>query len=307
MFYEDLLLLKLLIAQRPIVMRLYLLALFFLVQIGFCMGQDLKNYQLDSFLKKQPAVALENPVGGGQLGAVCFSLSIQDKSKLGNEVDGSAGVYVGLGDPDRFVGAGATVHVYGLSNRRGERNNQGAHSVNLHFNKLLFKRRVLLDVGVDNAFLSDNVVLTKYITFIRSFYFSANYLATVKQKNTGSFNYISITTGAGNGYYRSDRNYRNKGSAGFDPFFSIASPLCSSTNLILEWNGYDFGIGLSSIPIKKLPFMLTLDVTDLAYGQPRIVSTFSIPFQLFKVRSSTGLLKAERPISFRALRPVRTL
>jgi hypothetical protein len=258
----------------------------------------------DSSFRYAPAVSLENPLSLGKLGLIVLGPTIQNKTRLGNNPDGNAGVYIGLGDPEKLIGAGATINVYGLTNKIGEQNNLGTGGLNLDINKFLFSNSLLVDAGVDNAVLWGNYNDKKYISYQRSFYFSSNYILYSKNKGINqAFSSLSITAGLGNGYFRSDKNATSKRSGSFSPFLSLATPIFRATNVITEWNGYDIGIGISSIPLQKIPFMFQLEVTDIAFGNPRIISTVSFPVSLKSKPTSVRL----RQVSMRAIRAVRTI
>ncbi|MCW3113153.1 MAG: hypothetical protein JWR18_1549, partial [Segetibacter sp.] len=200
----------------------------------------------------------------------------------------------------------ATINVYGLSNKIGQKNNIGQGSLSLHLNKLFLQNKLLLDAGVDNVLFWGEGDNQQYISYQRSFYFSGNYLVYLKSTIRKSFSYISITGGAGNGYFRRDENYTKGESGSFDPFFSLATPLFKGTNIIAEWNGYDIGAGISSIPFQKIPFVFTLEVTDLVYGTPRIITSVAFPFNFIRSNKVKTNFPT-RPIGLRPFRAVRTI
>lgn len=253
-----------------------------------------------------PAMSLENPINSGRLGLVVIGGTHENRTRISSHPDASAGVYIGLGEPEKLIGAGATINIYGLSNRFGEKNNFGEGSLNFHLNKLFLQNKLLLDVGVDNALYWGGVD-QQYISYQRSFYFSTNYLFYLKPRSMYKpFSYISITGGGGNGYFRKDKNYTKGASGSFDPFFSLASPLFRGTNFIAEWNGYDIGGGISSIPYQKIPFVFTLEITDLIYGKPRIITSVAFPFNFIRsTRVNTNV--PARAIGLRPFRAVRTI
>lgn len=288
----------------------YLLLAFLLLQVTL-FSQATDSLPIVTRSKQRllyPSVTLQNPTGGGELGFINFGTSVQSRTRLSPHPDGSAMLYIGLGDPVRYIGAGATFYIYGLSNSVGERNNRGDGAMYFHINKFLFNKKLLLDAGVDNAYRWGEIVRIKaYITYNTSSYMSANYVFDISKANaTSAFKYISITAGMGNGYYRSDKNYKEKGNKGFDPFLTLASPLSSSTNLIAEWNGNDIGVGISTIPFKRVPFMFAIELTDVFYGSPRVVTSASFPFQLFKIGKRVDAPHL-RPVGVKAVRGERTI
>jgi hypothetical protein len=285
--------------------RAFLLTyLFFVYSTSNCQTESLhsKAYTSSSFF---PAVTLENPIGNGKLGTVIPGGTYENITRIAPQPDANAGVYIGLGDPDKLVGVGVTVNIYGLSNKTGRKNNLGEGSLSFHLNKFFLNEKLLLNAGLDNAiyWMGDQ----SYITAQKSFYFSANYLFTLRPEALEkSFSYVSITGGVGNGYYRRDKNYTEGASGSFDPFLSLATPVFKGINIISEWNGYDIGAGISSIPYQKIPFMFTLEISDLVFGKPRFVTSVSFPFN-FNRAGKSKRNSLVRPIGIQPIRAERTI
>lgn len=253
-----------------------------------------------------PSVTLQNPLHSGVLGVVVLSAAYQEKTRLGVKDDANAGIYFGLGDPERFVGAGVTFNMYGLTNNRGAWDNFGEGAVNLHINKLLLKNKLLLDAGLDNAFgWGGDPVNKQYISYERSFYLSGNYMLQLRP-GIKLFHYISLTLGAGNGYFQNDNQYRPHSAGNFNPFFSLATPVLPRTNFIAEWNGYDLGFGFSSLPFSKFPLSLSVEATDLLYGRPRYVATLALPF-LISIKRLALKASGRTLVPVKGVRIVRTI
>jgi hypothetical protein len=279
----------------------------------FCLHTTIFSKQKDSMLPGKvapltfyPSMTLENPLNSGRFGLIVLGATIENKTRIANEPDANAGIYVGLGAPERFVGAGATLNIYGLSNKVGEQQNLGQGSLSFHINRLFLQNKFLLDAGWENAIYwgGNN---QSYISYQRSLYFSGNYLLYSKPENLQKpFGYLSITAGIGNGSFRRDENYTTVKSGSFDPFFSIATPVFKGTNILTEWNGYDITAGISSIPFQKIPFLFTVEITDLIFGNPRIAASVSLPFNLGKPKKDKNGLPV-RPIGIKPVRPVRTI
>ena len=250
-----------------------------------------------------PSVTLQNPLNPGTFGTIIVAGVIQDKTRLGDKKDANVDLYLGLGKPAKVIGGGISLNIYGLSNDIGEPQNLGEGSLSFHINRLFLSEKLLLDMGVDNAFsFGSPTGPNNYITYQRSAYFSASYLVSMKEETTEPFNYLSLTLGAGNGYFRKDKSAKETGNNSFDPYFSLATPIIKTTNFVAEWNGHDIGLGLSSIPFQNLPVMLRAETTDLVFGKPRFVFSVSLPFMLNKNSGSES-----RPIGLRSIRPARTI
>jgi hypothetical protein len=231
--------------------------------------------------------------------------TIQDKTRIAKEADANAGVYIGLGAPEKSVGAGITLNLYGVTNKYGEKNNLGDGSVNVHINRFFLDEKLLLNIGLDNA-LSWGGRQQEYISYQRSLHASGNYLFYLKPDNIEKpFGYLSVTAGAGNGSYRRDENYTQGRSGSFEPFLSLATPVFKGTNIIAEWNGYDIAAGFSTIPFQKVPFVFTFEVTDIQFGKPRYVAALSFPFNI-KSRKADNAAPL-RPVGITSVRSVRTI
>ncbi len=203
-----------------------------------------------------------------------------------------------------MIGGGITLNIYGLTNNVGEQGNLGEGTLNFHINRFFFDQKLLVDVGVENAFgWGGQRQYREYITYQRSWYVSANTLLVLKPGNAGgTFGYLSVTAGAGNGYFRRDAQYTKKGSGSFNPFISAATPVVNGTNFVAEWSGYDLGLGIASIPVQRFPVMLVAAITDFAYGEPRFVGSITLPFRLVRRHD-----QSVRPVGIRAIRIARTI
>jgi len=265
-------------------------------------AQDAIQRNADNERLIYPSFTLQNPLSPGTFGTIMLAGVVQEKTRLADKPDGNAELYLGLGKPQSLVGAGVTLRIYGLTNNMGEQNNAGKGSLSFHVNRLLFSEKLLIDAGVDNAVSWGGPEGSRsYITYKPSTYFAANYLFSFKAKTDEAFSYLSMTVGAGNGYFKQDDHSKQADNNSFDPFFSLATPLIKTTNLIAEWNGYDVGLGISSIPFQKLPLMFRAETTDLVFGKPRFVFSASLPFVLNKNGNPS------RPIGLKSIRPERTL
>ena len=120
----------------------------------------------------------------------------------------------------------------------------------------------------------------------------------MKENTSQPLSYLSVTAGAGNGYFKDDESAADKNDHSFHPFLSIATPVAKATHFIAEWNGYDIGLGASAIPFQKFPVILRAETTDLVYGKPRFIFSLSLPFFLNKDN-----IPYNRPMGLRSIRP----
>lgn len=284
----------------------FLLCLSFVYTSTFSQQKDSVLPEGSTAVTFYPSMTLENPLNVGRFGLIVFGATLENKTRIADKADGNVGMYVGLGDPEKLIGAGVTLNIYGLSNSVGERQNLGQGGLSFHINRFFLQNKLLIDAGWENPiYWGGNS--QSYISYQRSLYFTGNYLLYFKPENLQKpFSYLSITAGIGNGSFRRDGNYTAVKSGSFDPFFSIATPAFKGTNVIAEWNGYDIGAGISSIPSQKIPFIFTLEITDLIFGNPRIAASVSLPFNLSKSKKDK-VGSPVRPIGIKPVRPVRTI
>lgn len=228
-------------------------------------------------------LSLENPTGiGGYIGTVGIGLAAQHKTRQSNKPDGNAGIYLGLGDPINYIGIGTSLSIYGLSNNRGTKHNIAESGINLDISKFLFKT-FFLKFGVCNLrFWGPNKTA---MAAQKSYYGSATTFLTFLNKKPGHLlSYISITAGAGNGFFRKDKDFTPTNSGHFNPFMSIATPIFTKTNAVVEWTGHDISTGISSnIPfLIKLPLSIDIQVTDYLIQQLRWTTSIGYSFNFFK-------------------------
>ncbi len=115
-----------------------------------------------------PAITFQNPLSPGYFGLVVLAGTFENKTRIANYPDANAAAYRGLGEPEKWIGAGITINIYGLSNKYGEQNNMGQGSLSFHLNRLLLNKKLLLDRGVDNLLVWGGE--QSYISYQRSTY-----------------------------------------------------------------------------------------------------------------------------------------
>jgi hypothetical protein len=224
---------------------------------------------------------MENPTGmGGYFGTVGVGIVGQIKSQRGQKLDGNAGVYVGLGDPIRYIGIGTSVSIMGLSNTHGSKRNIGEGNFSVDISRLFF-HVLYFKTGVRNlAFWG---VAQDALAAQKSYYCSGTILLAYKRKKLGTaFSYVALTAGAGNGVYRKYKDFTVNGSGRLNPFYSLAVPVSRKANAIFEWTGYDLSAGLSSyIRIsKKQSFGISTEVTGYTLKSARYIFCLSYSFNL---------------------------
>ena len=259
----------------------------FLHPIPDCLGQKDTTIALDI-----AGLSLENPIGlGGFFGTACIGIAGQNRTRSaenrasgGRNADANAGIYVGLGDPVKYIGIGTSLGIYGLSGAHGTSGNLGESGLNIDVSKLLFKI-LFVKAGIDNvAFWG---VTKESISAQKSYYGAGTIFLVSKNKKLGAaYSYIAVTVGAGNGLYRRDKDFTPVSSGYFNPFFSIAVPVFYKTNAIVEWTGYDISTGISTVVklSKKQSFGVNLEIADYLLGCPRLALSIAYSFSYINNR-----------------------
>jgi len=248
-----------------------------LLPVTDCFGQKGKDLSL-------AAVSIENPPGfGGSLGTVGIGVVGENRTRGARKTrsDGNAAVYLGLGNPYKYIGISASVNISGLSNTHGSTGNLGEGSLDIAINKLVSKV-FFLKLGTWNL---TNWARKQSVVFQRSYFGSGTFFLSFDRREFGqSLSYIAFTVGAGNGIFRKDKDLTINNSGHFNPFISIAVPILRKNNIIVEWTGYDISTGISSnnLFFKRFPVLFNLEATDYVRQPMRFAGSISFFFNYLK-------------------------
>ncbi|SDH26753.1 hypothetical protein [Chitinophaga filiformis] len=243
-----------------------------------CFGQKGNSLSL-------AAISFLNPSGvGGHLGTAGIGLAGQNRVRGGRiaKPDGNVGVYLGLGDPYKYIGVGATVNIFGLSNTYGSIGNLGEGGLDISINRL-FLKVLFLKLGVCNI---TNWRVEKHAIPVQKSYFGTGtvFFRSEKKAFGEPFSYIAFTAGAGNGLFRKDNDLDLNNSGHFNPFVSVAFPIFRKNNVIVEWTGYDISTCISSsiLFFKKVPILINLQATDYVLQPMRFGVSIGYYFNYLK-------------------------
>ena len=197
-----------------------------------------------------PGIAFGSPTGfGAGWGVIGFGVSGQTlPDNAQDDVDGSATVSFGLGDPVKWVGLQADVNIISLRKSFGDSGN-----LNLKLHTTL-PGRSAVSVGVEgvgawgDAKSRENSV---YAAFTKVF--------SLNPANPTNTLPLAINIGLGDERFESNRN---DGVGLFGGFAFIPHPQFS---IIADWTGQKLNAGVSVVPFRRVPLSLTvgaLDVTE---------------------------------------------
>lgn len=237
--------------------------------------------------KRIPAITSNNPgvFAAGYFGSVGMGVSAQHRTRVELEnkwvPDGNAATYIGLGNPQSWIGVGAVINLYGLSNKGGERNNFGEGSIDLQLSRAV-NDFIYVGVGAFNL-LQHN---TKYTNALRTFYATASVLIPIRQNNDRAFGFMYATFGIGNGIFQKREKILNNKNETINWFGSLAIQVLPEANLIVEWSGIDLTISAGLFPFKKIPLHILVGVADINFDKQRYIASIGYSFQLFNKKKN---------------------
>lgn len=185
---------------------------------------------------------------GKSWGNISVGLGLQERTRFTNEADGVLGVGIGLGDAQKAIALDVGVTVTDLDTAE-----DGTLSFKLH-------RQLPNDFGVAVGVL--NAIDWGLTDSGRSFYGAVTKRFRLQSSDERLFSQLYISAGIGSGQFRSESNINeNIDSVGF--FGSVAVRVAEPVNLITEWTGQDLTIGLSVLPFRNIPLVITPGVSDI--------------------------------------------
>jgi hypothetical protein len=228
--------------------------------------------------KASPGITMGNPSGfGADRGKMFTGLGIS-RTPL-RTLDGSAGIGIGIGNARKSIGVQLSYTAYSLtSNTNGNSDSRnagdGAFNIKIHRQ---FANGWSVAVGADSIInvgkrLSfDPFNRFKYNESEGTYYGVVTKFIPLKSDPTDSFSRLALTLGAGTGRFQSEGSLMT-GKYVITPFASAALTISPAASLTAEWSGHDFGIGLSWVPFRNLPIVISPGVRDLFgvdIGKPR--------------------------------------
>lgn len=198
-----------------------------------------------------PGVTLFAPSGYGKSwGNASVGVGFQSRARFSEKADGAFGGSVGFGDARRAVGLDVGLTVLDVSEF-----DRAAVSLKLH---RLLPEDFALAVGVSGIYLGEEGGMGESV----SPYGTVTKRIVLNQDDTAPFNQLFLTLGAGGGNFRSESNVIN-GTGSTGVFGSVAVRVLQPVSVITEWSGQDLSVGVSIIPFKNLPLVITPIATDL--------------------------------------------
>jgi hypothetical protein len=212
-----------------------------------------------------PGITISNPNGYGADNNTIFAVAdYQKRTRFTRTSDGELAFGIGLGNAVKFVGAELTytLNSLGTSQDLGS----GAFSIKLH-------RRIAEDLAVAigwNQF-ADVYIGERRVDFDypkNSYYAVVTKVFKTREFINQPFSRVAVTAGIGSGQFLPFDTIREAVSLGENPtglnvFASVGVRVFEPVSTIVEWTGQDLGIGLSIVPFKNLPFVISPAFRDI--------------------------------------------
>ncbi|PAX60052.1 hypothetical protein [Brunnivagina elsteri] len=213
-----------------------------------------------------PGITISNPNGYGADNNTIFAVAdYQKRTRFTRTSDGELAFGIGLGNAVKFVGAELTytLNSLGTSQDLGS----GAFSIKLH-------RRIAEDLAVAigwNQF-ADVYIGERRVDFDypkNSYYAVVTKVFKTREFINQPFSRVAVTAGIGSGQFLPFDTIRRAVSLGENPtglnvFGSVGVRVFEPVSVIVEWTGQDLAVGLSIVPFKNLPFVITPAFRDIA-------------------------------------------
>jgi hypothetical protein len=233
-----------------------------------------------------PAVTISNPSAfGADRNRLFAGASFQARTRYsgggvfgrlfdrnaGGVPDGSAGIGIGLGDASDSIGlqVSYTAASFGGSRALGS----GGINAKVHARFADGWAFALGGDGIVNFGRLPEGSPTAFNDFENTYYGVASRVFPLRSNINDPFSRVTLTAGLGSGRFRS-LGQVNRRAFGINPFGSVAVRATPNLSLISEWTGQDLAMGLSFVPFRNIPLIITPAVRDIAgrgVGGPRFV------------------------------------
>lgn len=201
--------------------------------------------------------ALSPTAFGASFGQAFAGAAFQGRTRFSNTSDGTISAGFGLGDARKSAGLQVSVTVLNLFNNREGRDdsafNRGAISFKLH---RLLSNDLAVAVGVENA------IVWGFTDAGTSGYGVVSKIFRLKQNPAEPFSTLTLSLGLGGGRFRSEHDFQ-KGVDSINVFGSAAVRVTESVSAIADWAGQDLTLGVSIVPFRDIPLVITPAFTDI--------------------------------------------
>lgn len=209
--------------------------------------------------KAAPGIGIGVPTGfgaqGGQVFASIGGVTTEKTATLKDGLDGAATVGMGFGDSNEFVALEVQANIISLTNNApgSDFGEEGSVSVKLSRN---IGRTSAISVGAEDVTTwgdsTNNVKASGYVAFTTFKALSDNLSNPLT---------VSFTIGAGTQRFQEVKNNVRDNEAGL--FGAVSLAVHRQVSLIAEHNGNYANAGVSIVPMKNYPLVVTLSAVNV--------------------------------------------
>ncbi|HEX8691250.1 MAG TPA: hypothetical protein VF746_02320 [Longimicrobium sp.] len=213
-----------------------------------------------------PAIAIGVPTGfGADFGDVFVGVGYQSRTRFSEDADGGAVIGLGLGDARRYVGLEVAASQFGTFRSCC----RGGLSFKLH---RMLPGATGIAVGWENAVGWGHLRGEDDGPFTdagSSVYGVVSKVFFLQDDPAIPFSSVAATVGVGNGRFRTEDNIlEDRESA--NVFGSLAVRVVEPASVIASWTGQDLNAGVSLVPLRRFPLVITAGAADLT-TEPRAI------------------------------------
>lgn len=220
-----------------------------------------------------PAAAIGIPTGfGADFGDVFLGGGMQARTRYSEKMDGGGVIGLGLGDARRYLGAEVAVAQFGTMRSCC----RGGLSFKVH---RMLPGAASIAVGWENAIGWGHLAGAEDGPFTdagTSVYAVASKLVPLGSDPGAPFGSIVATLGVGTGRFRSEGDILD-GRKTANLFGGLAMRIAEPMSVVASWTGQDVNAGISLIPIRRLPVVLSVGAADVT-TQPRPILGVGLGF-----------------------------
>lgn len=211
-----------------------------------------------------PAVSIGAPTGfGASFGDAFVGVGVQSRTRFAERADGGVVAGIGLGDPRRYVGLEVAASTFGTFRSCC----RGGLSLKAH---RLLPGAMSVAVGWENVVGWGHLEQTSTAPDAVPAGFtdggSSVYAAITRVFGPGpasrSNRSITTTIGVGSGRFRREGDILSDRD-GVNVFGSLGVRLAEPVSAVATWTGQDLNAGVSVVPIRRGPLVVTLGAADL--------------------------------------------
>lgn len=212
-----------------------------------------------------PGIAQSSPVGfGAAWGDVFAGIGGAQNTKTqrnavgGEELNGSASIGFGLGDPAEFVGLETTINIVSLTGGANDSELGEDGNVNFKLHRAI-SDTTSIAFGIENAIgwgAPDDQDSSKYVAI--------SHVTALRPSNPSSPLTLVVTAGVGDNRFKdqTEAAAQLNGDNAINPFAAVSLSVTRRASVIADWNGSTLGLGVSFVPFRSIPLSASVGVVD---------------------------------------------